>query len=255
MWLGNIKFPEFWAPVGWESCLQKYHPYCFFGSSFLTLSLRMLNSISTHHFHVQTQTHPTMSPAVHGLCDCETRMWSPGLRLKSPQFFHAESSPLRLLCDPRQSLSLSEPVSSSIKLSLIIHEVLLFQLVIYWDLQTTHFRTYCIHFKVNSVWSLWLCLHEKTSNPPPAPQRITSFKKQGPVGRRAETQQPLALTLWESMMGWPYTWNFQLSVSRQNDVSYNHARQPEVQGKVLTPHKWHIISGRNLALIKSPFCS
>lgn len=255
MWLGNIKFPKFWAPVGWESCSQKYHPYCFFGQFPYAL-------FEDAEFHQHPPLLYTDTHTPHHVTSCPRPLWLRDQNVKSwaeaqeppPQFFHAESSLLRLLCDPRQSLSLSEPVSSSIKHSLVIREVLLFQLVIYWNLQTTHFRTYCIHFKVNSDLYGSASM-KKLATPHPPPQGITSFKKQDPLGRRAETQQPLALTLWESTMGWPYTWNFQLSVSRQNDVSYNHARQPEVQGKALTPHKWHVISGRNLALIKSPFCS
>lgn len=155
MWFGNIKFPEFWATVGWKSCSQNRHTV-FLGHSFLTLFEE------AEFLCKETHTHPTMSPAVHGLCDCESRMWSAGLRLKSPPVL-----PCWELCDPKQSLSLSEPVSSSMKHSLIICEVLLFQLVVYWDLQTPHFRTYYIHLKVNSVWSLWLFLHEKTSKTPP----------------------------------------------------------------------------------------
>lgn len=89
MQFDNIKFPEFWATVGWESCSQNCHTV-FLGHSFLTLSLRMLNSIGTHRFYVKTHTH---TPLCHQLsyvtvrAECEVLGWDS----RAPLFFHAES--------------------------------------------------------------------------------------------------------------------------------------------------------------------
>ena len=163
---GTRCLPWILGTCGLGESLPAVLPILFF---LVTVSLRSLWGCWFHQHPPllckETHTHPTchqLSTAyVTVRAECEVLGWDSAA--PSSSMLRA----LRVLCDPKQSLSLSESESSSIKHSLIIREVLLFQLVIYWDLQTTHFRTYYIHFKVNSVWSLWLFLHKKTSKTPP----------------------------------------------------------------------------------------
>ena len=131
----EIKFPELWHPVSWGQLLTKAPAMKYFCHSFLSLF-----EDSEFHPHLHTHTH------THTLCLTHTprhtmprgplpilqqgEVWvssphhspmgrdkwpngtNPELKVKSPSS-STLSSLLRLLCDPRQSLSHSEPISSS----------------------------------------------------------------------------------------------------------------------------------------------